>query len=135
MALYLVLGVIGLPIFTDGGSGSLVGMTSGGYVIGFVFAAALVGWLAQREWDHRIVGTAVSFLAGSAVMYLFGLPWLYVTLQGLGIVDPLGATLAGGLYPFLLGDALKAVVAATVLPLTWNLVARADAEAAEHDGI
>ncbi|MFT4122745.1 MAG: biotin transporter BioY [Microbacteriaceae bacterium] len=131
MALYLVLGVVGLPIFTGAASGSLIGMTSGGYIVGFVFAAALVGALAQREWDRRVLGTLVSFLAGTVVIYAFGLPWLYVTLatfpdavltQYFGTTDLVQATLTGGLYPFLLGDAAKALVAAALLPLGWRLV-------------
>jgi biotin transport system substrate-specific component len=135
MALYLVLGVVGLPVFAAGGHGSLLTSTSGGFVVGFIFAAALVGWLAQRSWDHRILGTFVSFAAGTAVMYAFGLPWLYTVLstfppatmtQFFGTTNVLQATLVGGLVPFLLGDLLKAVVAAGLLPLSWKLVNRAD---------
>ena len=142
LGLYLLIGVFGLPVFAAGGSGSLIGSTSGGFVIGFIFAAALVGWLAQREWDRKVVGTIVAFLAGTVVMYAFGLPWLHAVLttfpaevmtQYFGTTDVLQATLTGGLYPFLVGDAVKALLAAGILPLAWKLIARADArkEAAE----
>jgi biotin transport system substrate-specific component len=124
MALYLVLGVAGLPIFTGGASGSLLALPSGGYIVGFVFAAALVGWLATRRWDRRWYGTAVAFLAGSAVMYAFGLPWLYVSLVGLHTPDALGYTIQHGFLVFLIGDAIKAAVAAILLPLAWRGVAR-----------
>lgn len=135
MVLYAVLGIVGLPVFAAGHSGNLIGSTSGGFVIGFIFAAALVGWLAQRQWDHRIVGTFVSFVAGTAVMYAFGLPWLYAVLstfppatmtQFFGTTNLLQATVTGGLIPFVFGDLIKAVLAAALLPVTWKLVTRAD---------
>lgn len=129
MGLYLVIGVLGLPVFAEAKSGSLFGLTSGGFVIGFILAAALVGWLAQREWDRRVVGTLVSFAAGTAVIYAIGLPWLYVSLSNLGPAiwhDYLGfdsviaATVGSGVVPFLVGDLLKALLAAALLPLAWR---------------
>jgi len=135
LALYLALGVVGLPIFSEGKSGSLFALTSGGYIIGFVLAALVVGWLAKREWDRKVLGTIVSFLAGTVVIYLVGLPWLYFSLQNLGPAvwhgalgygSVLAATIGAGLVPFLIGDALKAVVAGILLPGTWRLVNRAD---------
>jgi biotin transport system substrate-specific component len=140
MALYLVLGVVGLPIFAEGGSGSLIGSTSGGFVVGFVFAAALVGWLAQREWDRKVLGTLVAFAAGTVVIYAFGLPWLYAVLTTFpadvmttyfGTTNVLQATFTGGILPFLVGDALKALLAAGILPLAWKLITRADAAKTE----
>jgi biotin transport system substrate-specific component len=129
MALYLVLGVVGLPVFSGAASGSLFALSSGGYIIGFIFAAAFVGWLAQREWDRKLLRTALAFLGGSAIMYAFGLPWLFVELgqlpakvmtQYFGSTDVLQATLVHGLYVFLLGDILKAVLAGVLLPLAWR---------------
>jgi biotin transport system substrate-specific component len=128
MVLYLVIGFAGLPVFAPQADGSHLTGTSavfgatGGYLIGFIFAAALVGWLAQREWDRRWVGTLLAFVAGTAVIYAFGLPWLFVSLRNLHVVHPLQATLTGGLYPFLVGDALKAIIAAVGLPIAWRLV-------------
>jgi biotin transport system substrate-specific component len=136
MALYLVLGVAGLPVFADGHAGNLLGYTSGGFIVGFIAAAALTGWLAQRQWDHRVVGTAVSFAAGTVVMYAFGLPWLYAVLGTFpaetmttffGTTDVLRATVQGGVLPFLIGDLVKVLLAAAVLPVTWRLINRADA--------
>ena len=133
MGLYALVGALGAPIFAAGGSGALFGSTSGGFVVGFVFAAALVGWLAQRQWDHRVIGTFVAFAAGTAVIYAFGLPWLYAVLSTFdsttmttyfGTTDVLVATVQGGILPFLLGDALKALLAAAILPLTWKLSSR-----------
>jgi biotin transport system substrate-specific component len=135
MVVYLLAGVLGAPVFAQGAHGNLFALASGGFVIGFIAAAALVGWLAQRTWDRKIVGTIVSFAAGTVVMYAFGLPWLAWSLgsagpavwHGLLHYDSLAAaTFGAGLFPFLIGDALKAVVAALLLPGTWALVARAD---------
>ncbi len=135
LALYLVLGLVGLPIFSDGKSGSLLAIPSGGFIVGFILAAFLVGWLASRQWDRKVVGTIVSFLAGTVVMYAIGVPWLYLSLQNLG--SPvwhgalgygtlLAATLGTGVLPFLIGDVLKAALAGVLLPGTWRLVNRAD---------
>jgi biotin transport system substrate-specific component len=135
LALYLVIGVAGLPVFASGGHGSLFGSTSGGFVVGFIFAAALTGWLAQRKWDHKVVGTFVAFAAGTLVIYAFGLPWLYTVLgtfpaatmtKVFGTTNVLQATIQGGVVPFLLGDLLKALIAAAILPLSWRLISRAE---------
>jgi biotin transport system substrate-specific component len=135
LALYLVIGVAGLPVFADGASGSLFAMTSGGYIVGFIVAAALTGWLARRAWDRRILGMFVTFLAGSVTIYVFGLTWLYFSLQNLGpavwhdamqFETLLGATFGAGLFPFLLGDVVKAIVAALLVPLVWAGVRAVD---------
>lgn len=135
MVLYAILGVVGLPVFAAGHSGNLFGYGSGGFVIGFIFAAALVGWLAQRQWDHKVIGTFVAFVAGTAVMYAIGLPWLFAVIshfspalmtQYFGTTDVVQATFGGGVVPFLFGDLIKAVLAAALLPVTWKLVSRAD---------
>jgi biotin transport system substrate-specific component len=131
MVLYLVLGVAGLPIFGEGKSGDLFALTSGGFIIGFIAAAAVVGWLANLKWDRHVVKTFVSFFAGTVVIYAFGLTWLYFSLQNLGPEvwsaggsTVLAATIAWGLTPFLIGDAVKAVTAALLLPGTWKLLSR-----------
>jgi biotin transport system substrate-specific component len=128
MVLYIAIGLLGLPVFapqTNGthitGLAALIGPT-GGYLVGFVLAAAFVGWLAQREWDRKWVRTLLAFLGGTVLIYAVGLPWLFVALGRLGAPDPLQATLAGGLYPFLIGDTIKIVLAAIILPLVWRLV-------------
>ncbi len=125
MLLYVGLGVAGLPVFAEGGAGlsKLAGPT-GGYMIGFVLAAALVGWLAQKQWDRKVLGTIGAFLAGTAVIYAVGLPWLSVALGQLGYPNDLSATLQAGLYPFIPGDLLKALAAGGLLPLVWKLTTR-----------
>lgn len=125
MLLYVGLGVAGLPVFAEGGAGiaKLAGPT-GGYMIGFVLAAALVGWLAQKQWDRKVLGTVGAFLAGTAVIYAVGLPWLSVALGQLGYPNDLSATLQAGLYPFIPGDLLKAFAAGAILPLVWKWSSR-----------
>ncbi|MDH6277803.1 biotin transport system substrate-specific component [Aurantimicrobium minutum] len=125
MLLYVGLGVAGLPVFAEGGAGlaKLAGPT-GGYMIGFVLAAALVGWLAQKQWDRKVLGTIGAFLAGTAVIYAVGLPWLSVALGQLGYPNDLSATLQAGLYPFIPGDLIKALAAGGLLPLVWKLTTR-----------
>jgi len=128
MALYLAIGLLGLPVFAPQANGShitglaaLLGPT-GGYLVGFILAAAFVGWLAQREWDRKWLRTLLAFLGGTVVIYAIGLPWLYIALTNLHVPNALQATLTGGLYPFLVGDTLKAIFAAVLLPIVWRLV-------------
>jgi biotin transport system substrate-specific component len=121
LALYLVVGVLGAPIFSAGHSGSLFSLASGGYIVGFIFAAAFVGWLAQREWDRKLLKTALAFLGGSAIMYAFGLPWLYLELKGIHLANAGQVTINSGLLVTLPGDVLKAVLAGVLLPFAWRL--------------
>jgi biotin transport system substrate-specific component len=123
MVLYAVLGIVGLPIFSDASHGwGVVAGPTGGYIVGFIFAAGLTGWLAQRSWDRRFVGAGLSFLAGSAVVFAFGLPWLAVSL-GLNLEQ----TLQAGLYPFIVGGIIKAIIAAAVMSSAWFLIDRTSA--------
>lgn len=120
LAVYAAAGLIGLPVFAPEEDGShLVGEAaltspSFGYIIGFVFAAAFVGWLSQREWDRKIFKALATFIGGTLVVFAFGLPWLAFSL-GIGV----DLTLQYGLYPFILGGIIKSVIAAGVLPLAW----------------
>ena len=133
LALYLAEGAIGLPVFAkfSGGLAVLAGPT-GGYLVGFVLAAALVGYLAERGWDRSPLSTALAMLAGNVLIYLPGLAWLAAFYAGpgagyiaaTGAESAWGAALAAGLLPFLLGDGLKLALAAIGLPLAWRLVRR-----------
>ena len=125
LLLYMAEGAISIPVFAElsGGLGVIAGKT-GGYIFGFVLAAGVVGYLAQRGWDRNVGLTALAMLIGNIAIYLPGLPWLAVYLAGIGIENPVSAAIAGGLAPFLVGDALKLALAACVLPLAWKLVGR-----------
>lgn len=124
MLLYVAAGAAGLHVFA-GGSAGLLGTAGGlrpsvGYLASYPFAAALVGLLVQRfGLDRRFLGTCLAMLAGSAVIYVFG-------LSVLGALTGLTgkALFTAGLTPFLLGDTLKLVLAALLLPTAWKLLRR-----------
>ena len=118
LLLYLVEGMAGLPFFAGGASGlAYAAGPTGGYLLGFVCAAFLVGLMAEHGMDRRLRTALLAFLAGEAVIYLFGVPWLslYIGMQ---------KALAAGLLPFLVGDAIKLVAAALALPAAWMLADR-----------
>ncbi len=117
MAAYVLEGVLGLPVFAGGTAGlaRLLGPT-GGYLVGFIAAAFVTGWLAERGWDRRLLTAALAMLAGNVVIYLFGLPWL-ARFTG-GFLGPKGA-LVLGLLPFIPGDLVKLALAALLLPSAW----------------
>jgi len=120
LGLYLFVGALGAPIYADGAHGwaVLTGPT-GGYVAGFVLAAVVSGYLAQRRWDRRFSSAVAAMLTGNVVIYAAGLPWLAVD-QTLGFEG----TLEAGLYPFVVGDLLKLYLAGALLPGAWRLVER-----------
>lgn len=120
MLLYLAEGAVGLPVFSgtpDKGI-SLVYMMggTGGYLVGFILAASLTGYLAEHGWDRNIVTTALAMLLGNLLIYIPGLLWLG-SLYGWD--KPI---LAWGLTPFLFGDLVKVVLAAVAMPLCWRVV-------------
>ncbi|GAA2173246.1 biotin transporter BioY [Agrococcus versicolor] len=127
LAAYALLGVAGLPIFSDQTSGlAVLAGPTGGYIVGFVIAAALTGWLAERRWDRRFLGAAVAMTAGTLVTFAVGLPWLAFATGG-----SLEQVLAWGLLPFIPGGIVKALVAAALLPLAWRGVRTLDARRGE----
>ncbi|MFF4378570.1 biotin transporter BioY [Kitasatospora sp. NPDC001547] len=117
LALYLLAGMAGTPWFAEGTSGWAA--PSFGYVLGFVLAAAVTGALARRGADRRPVDTAVAMVLGSLAVYAVGVPYLAVSLH-----VSLARAAELGLYPYLVGDALKAAFAAGALPLVWKLLGR-----------
>ena len=119
MALYGVAGLAGVPWFAGHSSG-YVG-ASFGYIIGFVLCAALCGYLAERGADRAVLKSVPAMVAGEVVMVGSGVLWLGAYLH-----VGLAKSIALGLTPFLAGDAIKAAVAAVLLPGTWRLVRRAD---------
>jgi biotin transport system substrate-specific component len=116
MLLYLIAGVAGVPLFQEGAAGATASL---GYVIGFVFAGALVGYLAAGGGDRTPLRTIGTMALGNVVIYAFGVPWLMAATN----ID-LGQALLTGVVPFLIGDAIKVALAAALLPATWALVKR-----------
>ena len=152
--LYMILGMVGMPVFapnfskvlTDTSfhfilpwhghsstiweSSGFLTMTSGGYIIGFILAAYVVGRLAEKGWNSKPRIT-LALLIGNLLIYVIGLPWLgYIISTNSGIYDyivgsnVLDKTLKGGLYPFIGGDAVKLVLAGLALPGVTTLVRR-----------
>ena len=133
MVLYAILGIVGLPVFSESSSGwGVIAGPSGGYIIGFIFAAILTGWLAQREWDRKLLRAFVAFLAGSVVTFAFGLPWLATYLGAVGVPNDLNSVLAAGLYPFILGGIVKSILGAGIITLAWVAVGRRDKKNAQQ---
>jgi len=153
--IYALVGMFLLPVFTPGSvatsgtwdmhfilpwSGTeayLWSISSGGYIVGFVLAAGLVGYLCERGWD-RGSWVQLAMLGGTALVYVPGLLWLGY-LIGTGWIPPggdtalgelisgsgtLDKTLKGGLYPFVVGDLMKLLAAALALPAAWLAVER-----------
>ena len=121
MLAYLAVGALGFDIFTsssaeNNGLAYMMG-GSGGYLVGFVLAAGVLGWLARKGWDRSIPMMALAMLIGSALIYIPGLMWLNMQPYAQGW----SWTIANGLTPFLIGDALKLALAALVMPALWTL--------------
>ena len=95
-----------------------------GYLAGFIAAAAIVGFFAERKIGRTPFVVAIGFIAGNAAIYAFGLPWLSYFLGSVGYPNDLAATFAAGLNPFIVGDAVKILLASALLPGAWSLVKR-----------
>lgn len=120
LGLYLVLGLVGLPVYAPQDDGThltgllAVATPSFGYIIGFIPAAAIVGWLSEQSWDRTVFKAVATFVGGSVVVFAFGLPWL-AAVTGANFIQ----TLEWGFLPFILGGLIKAAIAAGLLPLAW----------------
>ena len=122
MLLYVLVGAAGLPVFAQGSGGAehLIGAT-GGYLVGFVVAAALVGWLAQKGWDRQFGTAAGLMILGTLVVYASGVPVLSIVLG----LPPADAIEIGALV-FLPWDLAKVFAAAWLLPLAWRVAGERD---------
>lgn len=116
--LYVSAGAVGLPVYAGGGGGweAFTGATFG-YLVGFVIAAYVVGYLAERRQDRNLATSWPAFLAGSMIIYGFGVSWLIFSI-GMTYTD----AMAAGVVPFVIGDLLKALAAGALLPAVWSLL-------------
>jgi biotin transport system substrate-specific component len=130
--LYLAWALIGLPVLAPNDAGThdtgiaVLGAAAftGGYLWGFVVASGLIGWLSRRGWD-RTFGSAIgAMVLGEVVLYAIGLPWLSRAFSIAGLPSSVEATLAAGLYPYVVGDVLKLLAAAALLPGAWWILER-----------
>ena len=119
-SLYLLLGIVGLPVYADAKHGwEIVSGATGGYLIGFIVAGALVGRLAELGWDRNLRGAIAAMLVGDVAIFAIGVPWLAVTTG-----NPLDWAITFGLTPFLGVEILKLALAAAAFPAAWWLVGR-----------
>ena len=115
--LYIALAVAGVPVLAGGASGHEVALgATGGYLIGFVLASYVVGWISSNGASTKSGKTALAFLAGSVLIYALGAPWLAFTTG-----NTITWAVVNGVVPFLVGDLIKAVAAGAVLPLAWKI--------------
>lgn len=122
--LYLIVGATGLPVFAGTpekgiGVAYMMGPT-GGYLLGFVIAAAATGFFAEKGWDRKAVSTFLAMFIGNVIIYVPGLIWLG------NVVGWDKPVLEWGMTPFLIGDIAKIILAMLVLPLAWKLVKKSN---------
>ena len=120
IVLYWALALVGTPnVSATGATGPELFYASsptGGYLIGWFFAAVLVGWLSEKGWDRSFRSSICAMFLGSLVIYLVGVPWL-ANAAGYDAAT----AMERGLYPFVVGDVIKLLVAAGLLPTAWKL--------------
>ena len=119
MGLYLAQGALGAPFFSGGDAGLdflALSSVTGGYLWGFILSAALVGRLAERGWDRSTRSSIGAMFLGEVVLYLVAIPWLMRALD-----VPLAVALEQGLAPFVIGDTIKLLLAAALIPGAWRL--------------
>lgn len=125
---YLLVGLAGAPVFAEftGGPASIMS-PSFGFILGFIPAAFVAGWFAERAWDRKPLLAMAGFVAASVVPFLFGVPYLAMILNAvMGAGLGLDGILAAGLWPFIPGGVVKAAIAAALIPAAWRAVRALD---------
>ena len=131
LALYALEGAVGLPVFANFQAGLFLPtgeiIATGGYIIGFILAAGLVGYLVEKGWGANILKLCAAMLIGAAVVYVPGLIWLVGWLgvmKGMDIMSASAVAFTSGMLPFILGDIIKAVLAALAFPAAFSFLRR-----------
>ncbi len=123
VVLYWALAIAGTPNVSATGNTGIdlfyASSPTGGYLVGWLAAAVLVGWLSERGWDRSFGSSVGAMLLGSIAIYLVGVPWL-ANAAGYDAAT----ALERGLYPFVVGDTIKLLVAAGLLPALWRLLGK-----------
>ena len=124
--LYLAEGAYGLPVFAGGGGLAYLAGPTGGFLIGFIPAAALIGWLAEHGFDRNPVKLFGAMVAGDAIVFLLGFVWLawFATLSSGAVGVGAAAAFSGGVVKFILGDLVKLALAACLVSAGARLVRR-----------
>jgi biotin transport system substrate-specific component len=132
VALYLAVGLFlpvyagqasGLDTFMGREAGRWVLGATGGYLLGFLLAGAVVGRLAELGWDRHVGGAVVAMIIGNLLIYIVGIPWLMVA-TGFDV----GTAIDKGFAPFVFGDLLKLALAGIAFPVAWWVVGRRTGE-------
>lgn len=123
MTAYMLSGLAGLPVFAGAIAGpAYVLSPSFGFIIGFIPAAFIAGWCAQRAWDRHFGSATVGFILASAIPFLIGLPYMWLILANVSDKTlSLWQLLEVGLFPFIIGGIIKAIVASLVIMSSWRI--------------
>ena len=126
--LYLLAGLAGLPVFAASpllpqGALRLIGPT-GGFLLAYPLAAFVAGRLAERGFDRRYLSSVAAMAAGLAIIFASGLSWMTMLLAPVAGAQAFQTALRTGLYPFVLVDLVKLLVAGAILPGAWKLLGR-----------
>jgi biotin transport system substrate-specific component len=131
LALYALEGAVGLPVFANFQAGLFLPtgeiIATGGYIIGFIVAAGLVGYLVEKGWGASVLKLCAATLLGAAVLYVPGLLWLtgwLAIMKGMDATSAMTVALTSGMLPFIPGDIIKAVLAALAFPAAFSLLGR-----------
>jgi biotin transport system substrate-specific component len=131
LALYAVEGAAGLPVFANFQAGLFLPtgeiIATGGYIIGFIVAAGLVGYLVEKGWGSGILKLCAAMLLGAAIVYVPGLIWLVgwlIVMKGMDATSAIVVAFSSGLLPFIPGDIIKAILAALAFPAAFSLLGR-----------
>lgn len=123
--LYWLLGMVGLPFYSNGTGGwSVATGPTMGYLVGFIVAAAVVGRLAEYRHDRRVLTSIAAMTMGSMIIYAFGAAWLAINL-GIPLATGEQNAIALGVTPFLVGDVIKMCLAGLATASTWRFINRA----------
>jgi biotin transport system substrate-specific component len=119
MLLYVLLGLF-LPVYSEGNSGwHVVWGATGGYLVGFIIAAAVVGRLAELGQDRKVATAAIAFVVGQLIVFVPGVIGLQLATD-----QSWSWCIHNGFSIFIVGGLIKAAIAAAVLPSAWGLVRR-----------
>ena len=123
MLTYMVLGLVGVPWFSNFTGGlAAVMKPSFGYIIGFIPAAFVIGYLSEKQWDRRPMLAIAAFGVASLIPFITGVPYMWGVLALAGNNIGLSGAIAAGFTPFIIGGIIKWLLGAFTLPMAWKAV-------------